>query len=90
MDPSVNDEGSWDARVQTVLANGEFKDAMESFQVKFLKPATVTMDVIRGHKDGQEAEIFETENMEFCCKADYGLPQPNIVWKLNTKVVDFK
>ena len=90
VDPNINDEGSWDCRVQTVLANGDFDDATESFQVKFLKPATVSMEVIRGHQDGQEAEIFETENMEFSCKADFGLPQPNIVWKLNTKVIDFK
>ena len=90
VDPSINDEGSWDCRVQTVLANGDFDDATESFQVKFLKPATVSMEVIRGHQDGQEAEIFETENMEFSCKADFGLPQPNLVWKLNTKVIDFK
>ena len=73
-------------------------DAQEEFNVEFLKPASVVLKIAPGHHadNGLEAqifeniEIFENEEMEVTCEAKEGLPAPHILWKLNTKEIDFK
>ena len=92
------ENGKWKCRLETILNNGQYVDAQEEFNVEFLKPASVVLKIAPGHHadNGLEAqifkniEIFENEEMEVTCEAKNGLPAPHILWKLNTKEIDFK
>jgi len=86
------ENGKWKCRLETILKNGEYVDAQEEFNVEFLKPASVVLKIAPGHHADNELEtqIFENEEMEVTCEAKNGLPAPHILWKLNSKEIDFQ
>ena len=72
-----------------MLNSGDYVADRQKFEVQFLRPATVEMTTLRPHMD-HEADIYETEEMEFTCAASNGLPQPRVLWYLNTRPIDFE
>ena len=91
-DTNVNEEGDWRCHLQTYRVDNTFDDAMEAFNIQFLKPANVELEILSGHHvdSDHEAEIIESEEMEVNCVAANGLPQPTIFWYLNSKQIDFE
>ena len=75
--------------METLLTDGDYANNKQKFEVQFLRPASVEMTTLRAHMD-HEADIYETEEMEFTCAASDGLPQPRVLWYLNTRPIDFE
>ena len=75
--------------METLLTNGDYANNKQKFEVQFLRPASVDLTTLRAHMD-HEADIYETEEMEFTCAASDGLPQPRVLWYLNTRPIDFE
>ena len=86
VDTEVGEEGTWECKLEGL----NWSSDIQRFEVKFVVPAVVSMETQRGHETDHEADIYESENLEFTCEAAEGLPQPRALWKLNSKIIDFQ